>query len=79
MGSPGAIAEMAGGLLQQDRLLKLDTPAGTNTLLPHRVTGRSRIGRDFLFTLDCVSISGNIELKTLIAQGVTLWISIRAA
>lgn len=74
MGAPGAIAEIAGGLLQQDRLLKLDTPAGTNTLLPHRVTGRSRIGRDFLFTLDCVSTSGNIELKTLIAQGVTLWI-----
>ncbi|WGS51929.1 type VI secretion system tip protein VgrG [Paraburkholderia sp. D15] len=68
------IGAIKGGLSQQGRLLKLDTPAGNNVLLPHRVTGRSRIGRDFLFMLDCVSVSDNVELKTLIAQSVALWI-----
>ncbi|MGH8777564.1 type VI secretion system Vgr family protein [Paraburkholderia sp.] len=63
-----------GGLSQRGRLLKLDTPAGNNLLLPHRVAGRSRIGRDFFFLLDCVSTSGDVQLKTLIAQPVTLWI-----
>lgn len=43
-------------------------------LLPQRVVGRSRIGRHFEFTVDVVSTSGSIELKTLIAQPVTLWI-----
>lgn len=62
------------GLSQQDRLLKLDTPAGNDVLLPQRLIGRSRIGRDYLFVLDCVSTSGDIPLKTLIAQPVTLWI-----
>ncbi|NYH16856.1 type VI secretion system Vgr family protein [Paraburkholderia bryophila] len=68
------IGVLTGGLSQQGRLLKLDTPARNGVLLPHRVAGRSRIGRDFLFLLDCVSTSGDVELKTLIAQGVTLWI-----
>jgi len=36
--------------------------------------GHSRLGRHFEFTVDVVSLSGNIELKTLIAQPVTLWI-----
>ncbi|MEQ5840507.1 type VI secretion system tip protein VgrG [Paraburkholderia acidicola] len=74
MGAQNIFGAITGGLSQQDRLLKLDTPAGNNVLLPHRVTGRSRIGRDFLFTLDCVSKSGDVQLKTLIAQPVTLWI-----
>jgi len=65
---------ITGGLSQQDRLLKLDTPAGNDVLLPHRVTGRSRIGRDYLFMLDCVSTLADVQLKTLIAQGITLWI-----
>lgn len=66
------IGAITGGLSQQGRLLKLDTPAGNNVLLPHRVTGRARIGRDFFFQLDCVSTSGDVQLKTLIAQSVTL-------
>ena len=74
MGAQDLIGAITGGLSQQGRLLKLDTPAGNNVLLPHRVTGRSRIGRDFFFLLDCVSTSGDVQLKTLIAQGVTLWI-----
>jgi type VI secretion system secreted protein VgrG len=74
MGTRERIAAIRGRLTQQDRLLKLDTPAGNDVLLPHRVVGRSRIGRDFFFLLDCVSTSGDVRLKTLISQDVTLWI-----
>lgn len=74
MGTRDIIGAITGGLSQQGRLLKLDTPAGPNVLLPHRLTGRSRIGRDYLFLLDCVSTSSDVQLKTLISQAVTLWI-----
>ncbi|AJX14380.1 type VI secretion system Vgr family protein [Burkholderia ubonensis] len=63
-----------GGLIQQDRLLKLDSPLGNNVLIPHQVVGHSRIGRDFEFVVDVVSSTNDIELKKLIAQPVTLWI-----
>ncbi|WP_281662834.1 contractile injection system protein, VgrG/Pvc8 family, partial [Paraburkholderia fungorum] len=74
MGAQDIIAAIKGGVLQSDRLLKLDTPLGANVLLPQRLVGRSRLGRDYEFTLDAVSTNDNIELKTLIAQPVTLWI-----
>ncbi|KVH50538.1 type VI secretion system tip protein TssI/VgrG [Burkholderia diffusa] len=74
MGTRDTIGVISGRLSQQDRLLKLDTPAGQDVLLAHRVTGRSRIGRDYLFVLDCVSTSSDVQLKTLISQAVTLWI-----
>ncbi|MGN8134590.1 type VI secretion system Vgr family protein [Paraburkholderia sp. 22099] len=74
MGAQDIIAAINGGLLQRDRLLKLDTPLGTNVLLPQRLLGHSRLGRDYEFTLDGVSTNDNIELKTLIAQPVTLWV-----
>ena len=73
MGAQDIIAAIKGGLLQSDRLLKLDTPLGANVLLPQRLVGQSRLGRDYEFTLDAVSTNDNIELKTLIAQPVTLW------
>jgi type VI secretion system secreted protein VgrG len=63
-----------GGLLQQNRLLKLDTPLGVDVLLPQRAIGHSRIGRHFDFTLDVVSTRSEIKLEELIAQSVTLWI-----
>nr|WP_080407513.1 type VI secretion system Vgr family protein [Burkholderia ubonensis] len=68
------IAAIRGGVIQQDRLLKLDTPLGANTLVVQRAVGRSKIGRDYTFTLDVLSLNGSIELKKLIAQPVTLWI-----
>ncbi|MFM0059907.1 type VI secretion system tip protein TssI/VgrG [Paraburkholderia phytofirmans] len=74
MGVQDIIAAINGGLLQSDRLLKLDTPLGVDVLLPQRLLGHSRLGRDYEFTLDAVSTNGNIELKKLIAQPVTLWI-----
>ncbi|WP_321818356.1 MULTISPECIES: type VI secretion system Vgr family protein [unclassified Paraburkholderia] len=63
-----------GGLLQQDRLLKFDTPLGENVLLPQRAVGCSRIGRHFDFTLDVLSMRSGIKLKELVGQSVTLWI-----
>ncbi len=74
MGAQDLIAAITGGLVQTGRLLRLDTPLGNNVLLPQRVIGHSRIGRDYGFTLDAVSTDGHIELKTLIAQPVTFWL-----
>jgi type VI secretion system secreted protein VgrG len=74
MSAQDIIGVITGGLVQSDRLLKLDTSLGTDVLVPQRVVGRSRIGRDYEFTADVVSTSGAVELKTLIAQPATLWI-----
>jgi type VI secretion system secreted protein VgrG len=74
MGAQNYLNIINGGLLQADRLLKLDTSLGANILIPQFVVGQSRIGRHFDFTVDAVSTAGGIELKTLIAQPVTLWI-----
>jgi type VI secretion system secreted protein VgrG len=74
MGAQDIIGAITGGLIQSGRLLKLDTSLGNNVLLPQRVIGRSRIGRHYEFTLDVISTSDAIELKTLIAQPVALWI-----
>ncbi|KVN37517.1 type VI secretion protein ImpA [Burkholderia pyrrocinia] len=73
------MAELAqairGGLIQQDRLLKTDIPSlPGNALVPRRAVTCSELGRDFSVALDMVSTSGSIELKTLIAQPMTLWI-----
>lgn len=74
MGTQDLLRAITSNLSQSDRLIKLDTNLAPNTLVPQRVVGRSRLGRHFEFTVDLVSLSGNIELKTLIAQPVTLWI-----
>lgn len=67
-------SRMGSRLIQQGRLLKLDTPLGSNVLVPQRVQGHSRIGRNFEFTVDAISSNEDIPLKKLIAQPVTLWI-----
>jgi type VI secretion system secreted protein VgrG len=74
MRTQNLIAAITSGLSQSDRLITLDTKLGFDTLVPQRVVGRSRLGRHFEFTVDVVSTSSNVELKTLIAQPVTLWI-----
>ncbi|CAG9202174.1 VgrG protein [Paraburkholderia caribensis] len=74
MGAQDVIAAITGRLAQGDRLLKLDTPIGSDVLVPQRVVGKSRIGRQFEFTVDAISTFSSIELKKLIAQPVTLWI-----
>ncbi|WP_157653179.1 phage late control D family protein, partial [Burkholderia ubonensis] len=56
-------------------LLKTDIPSlPGNALVPRRAVTHSELGRDFSVTLDMVSTAGDIELKTLIAQPITLWI-----
>ena len=67
MGAQEIIGGVIGGLIQSDRLLKLDSPLGNNVLLPQRVIGYSRIGRHYEFTADAVSTLDSIELKALIA------------
>ncbi|MGU7776108.1 type VI secretion system Vgr family protein [Burkholderia sp. MR1-5-21] len=64
-----------GGLIQQDRLIKTDIPSlPNNALVPRRAVICSELGRDFSVALDMVSAAGDIELKTLIAQPMTLWL-----
>jgi type VI secretion system secreted protein VgrG len=63
------------GNAQYHRLIRLDTPLGTDWLVPLYVTGVSRLGRDYTFTVDAISIKGaEISLESLIGQPVTLWI-----
>ncbi|MBR8178359.1 type VI secretion system Vgr family protein [Burkholderia ambifaria] len=73
MNAQDIVRALQGGLLQQDRLLKLDTPLGINVLLPQRVAGWSRIGRHYDFTLDALSTRSDLKLKKLIGQPITLW------
>ncbi|WP_369063285.1 type VI secretion system Vgr family protein [Burkholderia gladioli] len=69
------IQALRGGLIQQDRLLRTDVPSlPDNALVPRRAVTYSELGRDFSVTLDMVSTASDIELKTLIAQPMTLWI-----
>ena len=59
---------------QENRLIKLDTPLGANVLLPQRVIAHEKLGRSYQYTVDCLSLKPDIELKKLIAQPVTLWL-----
>ena len=74
MGAQDLVSSITRGVSQTGRLLELDSPLGTNVLLPQRLVGHSCLGRHYDFTLDAISTSGDIELKKLIAQPVTLWI-----
>ncbi|WP_322050187.1 type VI secretion system Vgr family protein [Paraburkholderia bannensis] len=69
------VQAIRGGLIQQDRLIKASIPAlPEDALVPRRALIYSELGRDFSITLDLVSTAADIELKTLIAQPMTLWI-----
>ncbi|MET3130296.1 type VI secretion system secreted protein VgrG [Oxalobacteraceae bacterium GrIS 1.11] len=59
---------------QDNRLIKLDTPLGPDILLPQRVIAHEKLGRTYRYTVDCLSLERDIELKKLIAQPVTLWV-----
>jgi type VI secretion system secreted protein VgrG len=74
MGVQELAATISAGINQTERLLKLDTPLGADALVPQRVIGKSRVGRNFEFAVDAVSLRDSLELKTLIAGPVTLWI-----
>ncbi|WP_408585737.1 type VI secretion system Vgr family protein [Paraburkholderia bannensis] len=74
MGAESIISFMRSALSQADRLVKLDSPVGGNSLLPQTVMGTSRLGRNFEYVIDVVSTNSSLELKSLIAQPVTLWL-----
>jgi len=74
MGAQDLIALMNAGVRQSDRIVKLDTPAGPDVLLPQIVVGTARLGGNFEFAVDVVSLQDSLELKSLIAQPVTLWV-----
>jgi type VI secretion system secreted protein VgrG len=62
------------GLLQQDRLLKLDSPLGKNALTPLRACGTSSIEGNYHWTVDVASLRDDTALLSLMHQPVTLWI-----
>ncbi|GLU35118.1 type VI secretion system tip protein TssI/VgrG [Trinickia caryophylli] len=62
------------GIIQRDRLLKLDTPLGADVLIPLRAQGWAKLGRDYRWTVDAVSIRKDVELLSLMHQPVTLWL-----
>ncbi|WP_347557782.1 type VI secretion system Vgr family protein [Robbsia sp. KACC 23696] len=66
--------DLTGALTQQERLLVLTTPLGDGVLIPERMVGHSRLGRQFEFTIDLVSTTPDVPLKTLIAQPISLGI-----
>lgn len=66
------LGKLFSGISQQSRLLKLDTPLGSDTLLAQRVHAYDRISDGFDYTVDLLSLAHDIELKQLIAQEVTL-------
>jgi hypothetical protein len=75
MGSNPLYNALRIGNSQYNRLIKLDTPLGTDWLLPLLAKGISRLGRDYEFIVDVVTSRGSqIELKALLARPVTLWI-----
>ncbi|HDR9053534.1 TPA: type VI secretion system tip protein VgrG [Burkholderia vietnamiensis] len=74
MGAQDLIALMNSGLRQFARIVKLDTPAGPDVLIPHIVVGKAGLGRNFEYAVDVVSLRDSLELKSLIAQPVTLWV-----
>jgi len=74
MGAQDIMSVLQSTASQTGRLLKLDTVLGSDVLLPQRIVGHSRIGRELSFTIDVVSLNGTVELKSLIATTATLWL-----
>ena len=75
MGSEHLYDALYYGNAQRNRLIRLDTPAGTDRLVPLQVKGSARLGRDYEFIVDAVSNTGDqIDLNALIGAAVTLWL-----
>ncbi|AOJ04373.1 hypothetical protein WS70_21260 [Burkholderia mayonis] len=60
------------GLLQRERLLKLDTPLGANALIPLRAVGEAKLGRDYTWTIDVATTRDDLNADALIAQQSSL-------
>lgn len=68
------LESLCGGIRQDKRLLKLDTPLGADAMLPQRVHAVDRVSEGYDYTVDVLSLDQDVELKKLIAQEVTLWV-----
>ncbi|WP_118179529.1 type VI secretion system Vgr family protein [Paraburkholderia phosphatilytica] len=74
MGQSAYSVLSSAGIEQSHRAVILDTPLGAQALLPQRVMGESRLGRDMAFTVDVVAKEKAVELKSLMGQPVTMWL-----
>ena len=61
---------------QYGRVVKLDTPAGVDRLVPLWVKGTARLGRDYEFVLEAAALRDDdeIDARKLLGDAVTLWI-----
>src|SRR5579864_4675968 len=57
---------------QENRLIKLDTPLGTDELILQGFTGREGISQLFKFNLDLISDNNAVDFKDIIGQNVTI-------
>ncbi len=57
---------------QENRLIKLDTPLGTDVLLLQGFTGREGISQLFKFDLDLLSENNAIDFSQIVGQNVTI-------
>ena len=57
---------------QENRLIKLDTPLGTDELILQGFTGREGISQLFKFNLDLISDNNAVNFKDIIGQNVTI-------
>jgi type VI secretion system secreted protein VgrG len=61
---------------QENRLIALDTPLGTDVLLLQGFSGREGISQLFKFDLDVLSTKNDIDFKDIIGQQVTIRVAL---
>lgn len=69
---PGILASMLGAVTQENRLLRLTTPLGADTLLAESVRGEESLGTGFCFEIAALSTVSAISLRALIGQPALL-------
>jgi uncharacterized protein involved in type VI secretion and phage assembly len=61
---------------QYGRVIKLDTPAGVDRLVPLWVKGTARLGRDYEFVIEAAALRDDdeVDARKLLGNAITLWI-----
>lgn len=67
---------LQGGYSQFQRIIKLDTPAGPDRLVPLWVKGSAQLGRDYEFVVEAAALrtGSPIDATTLLGNEIALWI-----
>lgn len=67
---------LRGRYAQFERLVKLDTPAGPDRLIPLWIKGTAELGRDYEFVVEAAALleGPEISARALLGKAVTLWI-----